>query len=196
MVGSPNVDGNTAKLINAILEGAAENGAKTVVYNLEALNLNGCNACQKCLEEGICVINDDMRTLYREIQNSDAVILGSPVYMWQVTAQTKIFIDRLMAFLRPDFSSRLDRKKMILVFSQGIQDRDAFKPYFDYTAGLFYYLGFDILQTIVVAGTDNLSVSSQPKLLEKAKELGRLISISSLSGSNFFKAEPKESISL
>lgn len=196
MVGSPNANGNTAKLINAILEGAAENGAKTRVYNLEALNLKGCNACQKCLEEGRCGIDDDMRTLYREIKNSDAVILGSPVYMWQVTAQTKIFIDRLMAFLRPDFSSRLDQKKMILVFSQGSPDRDAFKPYFDYTAGLLYYLGFDILQIIVAAGTDNVSVSFQPKLLETAREWGRLISVSNIPGPNFFKAEPEENVSL
>jgi multimeric flavodoxin WrbA len=196
LVGSPNANGNTAKLINAILEGAAENGAKTRVYNLEALNLKGCNACQKCLEEGRCGIDDDMRTLYREIKNSDAVILGSPVYMWQVTAQTKIFIDRLMAFLRPDFSSRLDQKKMILVFSQGSPDRDAFKPYFDYTAGLLYYLGFDILQIIVAAGTDNVSVSFQPKLLETAREWGRLISVSNIPGPNFFKAEPEENVSL
>ncbi|WP_369694322.1 flavodoxin family protein [Methanosarcina sp. KYL-1] len=196
LVGSPNVNGNTAKLVNAILEGASEKGAETKVYNLEALDIKGCDACQRCLESGKCVIDDDMRALYREIRSSDAVILGSPVYMWQMTAQTKLFVDRLTAFLRPDFSSRLDHKKMILVFSQGSPDRDAFKPYFDYTAGLLYYLGFDVLETIIAAGTDNVKVSSRPKLLEKARDLGRLISVSHLPGPEFFKAESGENFSI
>jgi multimeric flavodoxin WrbA len=175
-VGSPNINGNTAKLVNAILDGAAENGADKVIYNLAALDIKGCNACHRCQESGICLIDDDMQMLYREIEAADAIILGSPVYMWQMTAQTKLFVDRLTAFLRPDFSSRLDHKKLILVFSQGISDRDAFKPYFEYTAGVLYYLGFDILDTIIAAGTDKLEVFSRPRLLEKAGELGKLIS--------------------
>jgi multimeric flavodoxin WrbA len=43
-----------------------------------------------------------MQELYGEIQNADVVVLGSPVYMWQMTAQTKLFVDRLTAFLTPD----------------------------------------------------------------------------------------------
>ena len=188
-MGSPNINGNTAKLVNSILDGAAENGAEKVIYNLSSLNIKGCDACCRCQETGCCLIDDDMQELYREIETADAIVLGSPVYMWQMTAQTKLLIDRLTAFLKPDFSSRLDNKKLILVFSQGISDRDAFKPYFEYTAGLFYYLGFDVLETIIAAGTDNLEVSFRPRLLEKARELGKLISNSHLSGSEFRRAE-------
>ena len=119
LVGSPIINGNTAKLVNAILEGAAENGADKVIYNLASLNIKGCDACCRCLESGSCVINDDMQKLYQEIQAADAVVLGSPVYMWQMTGQTKVFIDRLTAFLKPNFSSRLDNKKLILVFCSG-----------------------------------------------------------------------------
>ena len=99
-----------------------------------------------------------------------------------MTAQTKLFVDRLTAFLRPNFSSRLDNKKLILVFSQGTSDRDAFKPYFEYTAGLLYYMGFDVLDMIIAAGTDKLEVSFRPTLLEKAKDLGKLISASNHPG--------------
>jgi multimeric flavodoxin WrbA len=106
-----------------------------------------------------------------------------------MTGQTKLLIDRLTAFLNPNFSSRLDNKKLILVFSQGSSDRDAFKPYFEYTAGLLYYLGFDVLETIVAAGTDKLEVSSRPGLLEKSRELGKLISASHLSKPEFRRTE-------
>ncbi len=165
--------------MNAILDGAAENGASKAVYNLASLEIKGCDACRKCMESGCCSIEDDMQEIYREVQTADVVILGSPVYMWQMTAQTKLFIDRLTAFLRTDFSSRLDNKKLILVFSQGSSDTDAFKPYFEYTAGLLYYMGFDVLDTIIAAGTDK-QVSFRPNLLEMGKDLGKLISSSSL----------------
>jgi multimeric flavodoxin WrbA len=188
-VGSPNINGNTAKLVNAILDGAAENGAEKVIYNIASLNIKGCDACGRCQESGCCLIDDDMQEIYREIETADAVILGSPVYMWQMTAQTKLLVDRLTAFLKPNFSSRLDNKKLILVFSQGSSDRDAFKPYFEYTAGLLYYLGFDILETVIAAGTDKLEVSFRPSLLERARELGKLISTSHLSGPEFRRAE-------
>lgn len=188
-MGSPNIDGNTAKLVNAILDGAAENGAENVIYNLDSLNIKGCDACCRCQESGCCLIDDDMQELYEEIQAADTVVLGSPVYMWQMTAQTKLLIDRLTAFLKPDFSSRLDNKKLILVFSQGSSDRDAFKPYFEYTAGLLYYLGFDVLETVIAAGTDKLEVSFRPSLLEKARELGKLVSTPNLSSPEFGRAE-------
>ena len=196
LVGSPNINGNTAKLVNAILDGAAENGADKVIYNLASLNIKGCDACLRCQESGHCIIDDDMQKLYQEIQTADTVVLGSPVYMWQMTAQTKIFVDRLTAFLKPNFSSRLDNKKLILVFSQGSSDRDAFKPYFEYTAGILYYLGFDILDTVIAAGTDKLEVSFRPQLLEKARDFGKLISTSNLPGPEFRRAESSLTISL
>ena len=196
LVGSPKVDGNTSKLVNAVLEGAAENGAETVVYNLASLDIKGCDACGRCQEHGYCVIDDDMQNIYREIQSVDVIVLGSPVYMWQMTAQTKLLIDRMTAFLRPDFSSRLENKKLILVFTQGIPDRDAFKPYFEYTAGLLYYLGFDVLDTIVAGGTDKLEVSSRHQLLEKAKDLGKLVSFSHFQGMEYRRAESSFMLSL
>lgn len=188
-MGSPKIDGNTAKLVNAILEGAKENGAETVTYNLASLDIKGCNACHMCQEHGYCVIDDDMQEIYQQIEEADTIVLGSPVYMWQMTAQTKLLIDRMTAFLKPDFSSRLDNKKLILVFTQGLPDMDAFKPYFEYTAGLLYYLGFDVLETIIAAGTDNLEVASRPRLLEKSRELGKLISASQIPDPRYRREE-------
>jgi len=189
LVGSPKIDGNTSRLVTAVLEGAAEKGAETAIYNFASLDIKGCDACGRCQETGCCVIDDDMQELYREIQEADAVVLGSPVYMWQMTGQTKLLIDRMTAFLRPNFSSRLDNKKLILVFTQGIPDEDAFKPYFEYTAGLLYYLGFDVLETVVAAGTDKLEVAFRPRLLEKSRELGKLISGSQFPGHEYRRAE-------
>jgi len=175
LIGSPRVDGNTTKLVNAILEGAAENGAETKVYNLSRLDLNPCKGCMTCKIDGKCVIDDDMQQLYDEIQEADAVVLGSPLYMWEVTAQTKLFIDRLIAFINPDFSTRLKgSKKFVLAYTQGNPDPNTFKQYFDYMEGLFSFIHLDVRGSIVAANTHAPEdILQQPDILEQAKEIGK-----------------------
>lgn len=173
LVGSPVREGNTGKLVNEILAGASENGADVKLYNLTALDIKGCDACGTCHDSGKCATADGMQKIYEEILGSDAVVLGSPVYMWQMSAQTKLFVDRLTAFLKPDFSSRIAGKKLVLAFSQGSSNPEALKPYFESTAGLFYFLGFDVLDMVIAAGMDEAGVASRPELLEEARQIGK-----------------------
>ena len=173
--GSPRKNGNTEKLVNAILEGAGQNGAGTRFYKLAEMNISPCDGCFDCREKGICGISDDMQRLYDEIQASDAVIIGSPVYMWQMSAQTKTFLDRSVLFIKPDFSTRLiGNKQMVLAFTQGNPDSKAFQPYFEYLEKLLSFLHYDVRETIVATGTRNEDdILQQPDVLEKAREVGK-----------------------
>ena len=129
--GSLRKNGNTEQLVKTILESASENGAETKFYKLTKMNISLCMGCFNCRETGTCVTNDDMQLLLEEIQTSDVIILGSPVYMWQVSGQTKLFMDRLVPFIKPDFTTRLKGKKSIfMVFTQGNPDENIFKLYF------------------------------------------------------------------
>ncbi|MBU0986433.1 MAG: flavodoxin family protein [Proteobacteria bacterium] len=173
--GSPRQNGNTEKLVKAILAGASENGAETKFYKLAAMNISLCLGCLKCREAGNCVTQDDMQLLHDEIQASDVIVLGSPVYMWQVSGQTKLFMDRLVPFIKPDFTTRLKGKKGILMaFTQGNPDEQSFKRYFEYLENLFSFLHFDVKGTIVATGTrDTNDILQQTALLEKAREIGK-----------------------
>lgn len=175
LTGSPREGGNTEKLVNAIIEGAEEKGAETKVYKLSKLDLSPCKGCMTCKAEGKCIVDDDMQELYEEVQAADAIVLGSPLYMWEITAQTKLFVDRLVAFVKPDFSSRLNgNKKLFLAYTQGNPDPETFKQYFDYMEGLFGFLHFDVQGSIVAAGTvapDD--ILAQEAVLAEAKEIGK-----------------------
>ena len=94
--------------------------------------------------------------------------------MWQVTAQTKTFLDRLVLFLKPDFTSRLNGPKgLVLAFTQGNPDVNAFKTYFDYLENLFSFLHYDVRGTIVAAGTrQEDDILKQADVLEKARDMG------------------------
>jgi multimeric flavodoxin WrbA len=173
--GSPRKNGNTERLVKAILAGAAEKGAEVGFHKLAKSNISPCLGCIGCRESGVCVIEDDMQGLYGEIQASDAIVLGSPVYFWQMTAQTKAFTDRLLPFITPDFSTRLNAKKSIVfAFTQGNPDVHAFELYFDYLAKLFSFLHFDVKGRVVAVGTRSLDdILRQPDVLERAKDLGQ-----------------------
>ena len=175
LIGSPRENGNTAKLVKAIIEGAKVNGAETKVFNLSVLDINACKGCMSCSLKGRCIVDDDMQQLYEEIQAADAVVIGSPIYMWEITAQTKLFVDRLVALLNPDLSSRLKLpKKLVLAYTQGDLDPNTFKHYFNHLEGLFTFMGFDVQGSIVAAGTlYPEDILKQPEILEKAKEIGK-----------------------
>jgi len=84
-------------------------------------------------------------------------------------------MDRLVPFIKPDFTTRLKGKKNIfMVFTQGNPDKNSFKPYFEYLENLFSFLHYDVKGTLVAAGTrDKNDILQQTDLLEKAREIGK-----------------------
>ncbi len=153
--GSPRVKGNTAQLLDELLTQAGESGVETTKYDLNRLEIKGCQSCYKCKEpgrEGTCIIKDDMNGILEDILSADAVVLASPVYMWQMSAQAKLFTDRLMPLLRPDFSSLLDNQKLLSIYTQGQPDTTQFEQYFTYVNTMFSFLGFSTEPPLAVGG--------------------------------------------
>jgi multimeric flavodoxin WrbA len=158
LIASSRKEGNTAWAVNKILEGAKEQGAYVQSWCFSDLDIKPCRGCSGCKKSGKgCVINDDMQGIYAAFADADAIVLGSPVYMGQMSAQAKIFTDRLYACTSPKFSpyykENTMKKKMILVFTQGNPDTTLFQSYFDYTKKMFQLLEFDVNSVQVIAGT-------------------------------------------
>lgn len=93
-MGSPRLQGNTDRLLDAALEGAAERGAATEKIVLDKLKIGPCREYYGCLRDGNCVIRDDMDAIYPKLLETDAIIVASPVFFYAVSAQLKAFIDR------------------------------------------------------------------------------------------------------
>lgn len=173
---SPRKEGNTAWTINQILEGAKEQGAETQSWYFSDLDIKPCRSCYCCKKgDRGCIIDDDMQKLYDALEHVEALVLGSPVYMGQMSAQAKIFTDRLFARFSPRFSPHFKeaaKKKLILVFTQGNPDADMFQVYFDYTKKMFQLLEFDVKEVVVVAGMRNEPAHARKDLHAALKDLG------------------------
>ncbi|MCG8568833.1 MAG: flavodoxin family protein, partial [Spirochaetes bacterium] len=98
-LGSPRKKGNSAVLAAEIARGAQESGAEIETVYLNGLNLKPCQGCEQCQKDACngCAIDDDMTFLYSKLQKADALVVASPIYWFNISAQTKIFIDRLYA---------------------------------------------------------------------------------------------------
>jgi multimeric flavodoxin WrbA len=100
IMGSPNgMEGNTGKLLSAVLDGVRESGAEVEEFCLQEMDVRPCDACEACHVGGTCVIDDDFETIKGAMIEADGVIFASPNYIRSVTAQMKALFDRCAGLL-------------------------------------------------------------------------------------------------
>src|SRR4030042_3463736 len=128
-MGSPRINGNTAKLIDTILEGVAENKGETERIDIVKMNIHPCIACEQCKRNGGCVHQDDFPAMVEKMKESDVIIFGTPVYWWGPTAQFKTFFDRFYGINPRGF---FKEKYILLVTPFESKDRKTS----EYTIGL------------------------------------------------------------
>ena len=117
-----------------------------------------------------------MQKIYDALETADALVVGSPVYMGQMSGQAKIFTDRLFAQINPRFSphfkERSVKKKLVLAFTQGNPNSEMFQTYFDYTKHVFQLLEFDVRSVPVITGMRNGSAQEREELHTTMKDIG------------------------
>jgi len=95
--GSPRRKGNTHLLLEAVLAPLAEAGWETELLQIGGRPLHGCLVCGKFRErrDHRCAFEkDDFNVVFERMLAADAILLGSPTYFTDVTAEMKALIDR------------------------------------------------------------------------------------------------------
>jgi multimeric flavodoxin WrbA len=94
---SPRKDGNTAIIIRAVFEELEKEGIETELIQFAGQPIQGCTGCRVCSEtqDNKCSLDDDAFNEYmQKMIDADGIVLGSPVYFTDVTAEMKALIDR------------------------------------------------------------------------------------------------------
>ncbi|HET7319420.1 MAG TPA: flavodoxin family protein [Nitrospirota bacterium] len=95
--GSARKEGNTAVLLNLVLDELKAEGIETEMYSLAGKPIQGCIACMKCFEKKNRRCNVDKDIVNECIQKmieADGILLGSPTYFADVSASMKALIER------------------------------------------------------------------------------------------------------
>jgi len=98
IVGSRRKNGNTAYLVQQTLNAIESKEVETELIFLGDYNISGCTGCEGCKNSYKCVIMDDMQKIYPLIMNADAIVIGSPTYFYNITADVKAFLERFYCF--------------------------------------------------------------------------------------------------
>ena len=95
--GSARAKGNTAILLNVVLDELGKEGIETELVTLAGKSIPGCRACYKCFEkaDGHCVVTGDIvNECIDKMRAADGILLGSPTYFSDITAGMKALIER------------------------------------------------------------------------------------------------------
>jgi len=178
--GSPREKGNSSILAEKAAEGATAAGAEVESFTLHNMHIRPCDACDTCQETGVCVLMDDMQTLYPKLREAEAILIASPIYWFTISAQTKLFIDRWYA-LESTQGNALKGKQFGILLTYGDTDPyssgaiNAIRTFQD----MMRYLGADIGGIVYGTASNEGDVLSQPKLMERAYMLGQKLGGSS-----------------
>lgn len=176
IVGSPRKAGNVSCIVNQVLKGAADSGAKTKIHYLNDMDIRGCQSCRACIKKGICPTKDDMELILEDIKAADGVIIGSPVYIWQVSGQTKIFMDRMYPLTDENHKPRYGSKKLVMVYTQAAPFKFMFRKYFRYMRKVFKDMGLKHFKDIIVPKCfEPEAAARNVKAMNKAYAVGKAL---------------------
>ena len=143
---SPRKNWNTAQLLQEAQKGAESVGAETEYIDLYTLDFKGCRGCLGCkLKDGKhpgCVWKDELSPLIDKILEADSLIIGSPIYWGEPTAEFRALMERLVFCTMPYdsfsyFDGRVDVGFLYTANAgQGYYEQNL-RPYLSGVEGLF-----------------------------------------------------------
>jgi multimeric flavodoxin WrbA len=172
---SPRENGNSNMLAERLETGAKESGAVVESLMLHHMDIRPCDACDACLETGVCIVQDDMQQIYPLIEKANVIVIAGPVYWFTISAQAKLCIDRWYAL--PDGTFRDKQIGIVLTYgdtdlytSGGINAIHTFES-------MFRYVGAEITGMVYGSAWEIGDAQKQPELMERAYQLGQKLGI-------------------
>ncbi|MFO8143128.1 MAG: flavodoxin family protein [Dehalococcoidales bacterium] len=160
--GSPRRKGNTEILLGEVMKGAASAGAEVKTIVLNKLKITACQHCDVCSEAGKCRIKDDMQQIYLDLEQSDRLVLASPVQFLGPTAQMKAMIDRCQALWArkyvlkmPPLGDRRERKGLFVSVG-ALKMANLFDPSIAIVKALFTVLDVTYAGELLFRGVDEI----------------------------------------
>jgi len=171
---SPRKKGSTATLLHFMEEKLIEKGHDVEFVQLFDLNFKGCKACLRCQKSGspICTQKDDLLPVLKAMEQADAIILGSPVFIGLVTGCAKSLIDRCYTFYNPERNEKFKKKIFVDVITQGGDIK-----YFEYVRThlkVWFIESFGMISggSLIAAGLGSVKdLKSQPEIFDKATKI-------------------------
>ena len=181
---SPRIGGNSDILLEKALEGAVSSGAETEKIILNELNISPVQQIEyeKVNDQGLSVIEDDMRIVFQKIKDYDSLILAAPVFFGSLSTQAKMMIDRFQCvWLTKNMMGKDVFTKKIkggFISVQATTREDFFQNARFIVRHFFATINAEYKEEIFCPGVDKkAAVLEHTEFIEKAYELGEKLTI-------------------
>lgn len=181
ILGSPRANMNTDTLLNEVIKGLQSQNVEVEKIMLGRLKFDPCIACDACAKTGHCYKQDDLTSIYDKFNNSDIIVVGSPMYFNSVTAITKAMVDRCQSFWSSKYKlnqSSIDRdrkRKGMYVGVGGPKYANLEKAFIGATVVIelfFKAINAEYMYNMFVDNTDEIFVGERKEVLKEAYEMG------------------------
>jgi multimeric flavodoxin WrbA len=111
--GSARKDGNTAILMNVVLEELRGEKIDATMLQMAGEKISGCIACYQCMKnkDGKCAVKTDRANDFiQKMAEADGILLGSPTYIADITANMKALVERATIVCRANGGDMFKRK--------------------------------------------------------------------------------------
>lgn len=170
ITGSAHKNGTTAYLTEQFIKGAEEAGHKIFRFDTAFKDVHPCIACEKCHGDAkVCVFKDDMTELNPHLLESDAIVLISPIYYYDINAQLKTVIDRFYA----NDALLHGGKKAVLMLTMADDTIESAEGALASFKGMTNFLEWDVAGTVVGVNCWTLDMLKKTDYPEKAYQLGK-----------------------
>jgi len=181
LAGSPRKGGNSDTLLEKVLDGirSVEDVSVTKIYTNNC-KMVACQSCGGCEKDGVCVFEDDMSPIYEHLLNLSILVVASPIYFNNISAQLKAVIDRCQShwydhYVLKSLTARTNwPRKGIFVSARGQKGLEIFK-YPDKTIKAFFSNeNIDYAGNVFVDSVDEKgAITGHSESLDRAFALGK-----------------------
>jgi multimeric flavodoxin WrbA len=134
VLGSPRANSNSSALARRVLDGAREAGHEVVVFEINKMNVRGCQACRTCKEQLVdCILEDDLKPYWPDLHEAGALVVSAPNYCSMINGPMITYLNRHYCLIGGDGAVRVHPGiKLVGVFSQGNPDLERYAGVYDW----------------------------------------------------------------
>jgi multimeric flavodoxin WrbA len=135
LLGSPLLDGNTARLLDEAIRGAEEAGCEVEKLEVAHMDVLPCMEFFQCKGSETCLIQDEMEGIFARFREMDGLIIATPVMTMGIPGRLKSFIDRFQVFYMAKYHrgrsfispERRKKRKMLFISIAGMNIPNVFE---------------------------------------------------------------------
>jgi len=188
LLGSPILEGNTARLLDEAIRGVEEEGVRVEKIEVAHMDVLPCMEFFQCKGSDTCLIQDEMADVFQKFREMDGLIVATPVMTMGVPGRLKSFIDRFQVFYMAKYHrgksfispERRKERRMLLISIAGMKIPNVFDGVRMTMQAFGEIIDCPLWAEVLQDDMDTVQdITTRPEVMEaayqKGRELGRLL---------------------